>query len=191
MASSMTGSTPKYKDVIPEGYDVAQLRNYDPQQMELYKQQFQHVGPDSYLSRLAGGDQSMMAEMEAPALRQFNELQGGLASRFSGAGMGSRRSSGFQNASTAAASNFAQDLQAKRQEMQRQAIQDLMGASNTILGQKPYERSLIQQQEEQKGGGWGGAATGAMSGASMGASFGPYGALAGGVIGGAMGYFSK
>ncbi len=135
-------------DKVPKGYKLGQVQQYTPEQMELYNQQFGQVGPDSYLSRLAGGDESLYAEQEAPALRQFNELQGNTASRFSGAGMGARRSSGFQNQSTAAASNFAQELQSKRQDLQRQALNDLMGYSNQILAQRPYDRQIYQKEEK-------------------------------------------
>jgi hypothetical protein len=45
-----------------------------------------------------------------------------------------------------------------------------MGASNTILNQRPYERDLFQQQQDE-GFDWGG--------------------LAGGVVGGAVGFFGS
>lgn len=126
-----------------KGYDVNQLPNYTPEQMELFKSLFSQVSPESYLGRLAGGDESLFGEIEAPALRQFSELQGNLASRFSGmGGLGARRSSGFQNASSQAASSFAQDLQSRRQQLQQQAIRDLFGMSQDLLGQRPYETSI-------------------------------------------------
>lgn len=131
---------------IPSGYKKAKLQQFTPEQMQLFQQMFSQVGPGSYLSKLAGGDQSLFGEIEAPALRQFNELQGGIASKFSGMGMGSRKSSGFQNTMSSAASNFAQDLQAQRQGLQRQAIMDLMGMSGQLLGQRPYETSLVEKQ---------------------------------------------
>ena len=118
-------------DKVPSGYKKGQLQQFTPEQMELFKSLFSQLGPDSYLSKLAGGDQSMFEEMEAPALRQFSELQGGLASRFSGMGMGGRKSSGFQNTTNQAASNFAQDLASRRQSLQQQAIKDLMGMSES------------------------------------------------------------
>lgn len=127
---------------VPSGYKSGRLQNFTPEQMELFKSLFGHLGEGSYLSRLAGGDESLFEEMEAPALRQFSGLQGNLASRFSGMGMGARKSSGFQNTSNQAASDFAQDLQSKRQGLQRQALQDLMGMSGSLLGQRPYEQFL-------------------------------------------------
>jgi hypothetical protein len=142
------GGMPKEK--IPSGYRKGSIKNFDQNQMPLYESLFSHLGPDSYLSRLAGGDESLFGEMEAPAMRQFGELTGDIASRFSlgGGGQGAmsgRRSSGFQNTMGQAASNFAQDLQARRQELRRQALSDLMGMSNTLLGQRPYENFMVQK----------------------------------------------
>jgi hypothetical protein len=131
---------------IPSGYKRGQLQQFTPEQMQLFQSLFSHVGPDSNLSRLAGGDQSMFEEIEAPAMKQFAGLQGGLASRFSGMGMGGRRSSGFQNTATGAASDFAQQLQSQRQGLQRQALQDLKGFSSELLGQRPYEQFLTQKK---------------------------------------------
>ena len=44
-------------------------------------------------------------------------------------------------------SNFAQDLASRRQGLQRQAIQDLHGMSQDLLNQRPYERSLVQKEQ--------------------------------------------
>lgn len=174
-------------DSIPSGYEVGQLQNFTPEQMNLFKNSFQHVGPDSYLSRLASGDQSMFGEIEAPAFRQFNSQLGNISSRFSaGAGgpgaMSSRRSSGFQNETTAAASNFAQDLQAQRQGLQRQAIQDLMGMSNQLLNQRPYERTLAPKQQKESSG-WGGLIGAGLGGVGGFFAGGPMGALKGAQLG--------
>lgn len=137
-----------YRDIIPEGYNAGQLRQFTPEQMQLFSQLFKYLSPDSPLARMASGDQSYFDEMEAPALRQAGQLQGNLASRFSGQGMGGRNSSGFQNTSSQAMNEFAQGLQSKRQDYMRQAIMDLMGYSNMLLGQRPYERFLTQEEEE-------------------------------------------
>jgi len=155
--TSMTGatggntratSTGKWAgDKIPSGYKAGQIQQFTPQQLELFQQLFGQVGPESYLSKLAGGDESTFQQMEAPAMRQFAGLQGNIASRFSGMGMGGRRSSGFQNTLSQAGSDFAQDLQSKRQGLQRQAIMDLMGLSESLLGQRPYQRTLTQKPE--------------------------------------------
>jgi len=152
--TSLTGprsSTGNFSgDIIPKGYRSGQMQKFTPEQMQLFQQMFGDVGSDSYLSRLAGGDQSLFQEMEAPALRQFGELQGGLASRFSGMGLGARNSSGFQNTMNQATSSFAQDLAGKRQDLQRQAMMDLASLRSNLLSQSPYERFLTKKAPKKK-----------------------------------------
>lgn len=120
-------------------HEFGRMQQFTPEQMQLFQQMFGHLGPDSFLSKLAGGDEETFNQIEAPALRQFSGLQGNLASRFSGMGSGARKSSGFQNTANQASSDFAQGLQSQRQGLQRQAVGDLMGFSNQLLGQRPYE----------------------------------------------------
>lgn len=143
----MAGPTGKVGNKIPSGYKMGQVQNFTPEMMQLFQSLFSHLGGGSYLSRLASGDQSLFAEMEAPAMRQFGELQGNLASRFSGAGgaMSARRGSGFSNAMNQATSDFASQLQAQRQGLQRQAIMDLMNLSGSLLQQRPYESFLTKK----------------------------------------------
>lgn len=189
MANSLVGGTGiKMPKQSIAGYDVQQLQNFTPQQMDLFQQLFSNVSPDSYTSKLAGGDQGQFAEMERPALQQFNELQGNLASRFSGMGTGGRHSSGFQNTMNQSQQDFAGQLQSRRQDLQRQALQDLMGMSGQLLGQKPYENILTEKKKSfwEKllggfsaaapliGGGAGllmGGPTGASIGANAGSAF--------------------
>ena len=161
-----TGSTKNMfsGDIIPKGYKTGQLQQFTPEQLQLFQQLFSQIGPESYLSRLAGGDEELFSEMEAPALRQFSGELGNIASRFSGMGLGGRHSSGFQNTATSAASNFAQELQAKRQGLQRQAIQDLFGMQESLLNQRPYERLYAQKPPKQEGTNWGGLIGGALGG---------------------------
>lgn len=178
--SNMTGMALTGGNKIPKGYRTGQMQQFTPEQMQLFRQLFSNVGPDSFLSQLAGGDEGIFNQIEAPALKQFQGLQGQLASRFSGMGSGARRSSGFQNATNQAASDFAQQLQSNRMGLQQQAIRDLMGLGNDLLGQRPYEQFLVQKQ---RSGGWGGpigAGLGAVGGFFAG---GPAGALAGGKLG--------
>lgn len=129
------------------GYKVGQLQQFTPEQLKLFQSMFGHLGEGSYLSRLAGGDESLFGEMEAPALKQFSGLQGQMASRFSGMGSGARRSSGFQNTMNQASSDFAGELQSRRQGLQQQAIKDLLGMSNELLGQRPYEQFLTEKKK--------------------------------------------
>lgn len=132
---------------IPKGYRSGYMQQFTPEQMQLFQNMFGQVGQGSFLSRLAGGDEGMFQQMEAPAHREFQGQLGQLASRFSGMGLGGRHGSGFQLASTQAASDFSQDLASRRMMLQRQAIQDLMGMSNDLLGQRPYEQFLVPKSK--------------------------------------------
>jgi len=137
------------KEKRPHGFQQFAINNYTPEQQRLFGDSFQHLGKDSYLNRLAMGDQSMFDEIEAPALRQFNQLQGGLASRFSGMGLGARKGSGFQNTMNAAAQDFAGQLQSQRSEMRNKAILDLMGLSNQLLNQRPQEKGYAEKPHKE------------------------------------------
>lgn len=175
-------------NVVPKGYKQGQLQQFTPEQMQLFQSMFSQVQPGSYLSKLAGGDEATFSQIEAPALRQFGQLQGDIASRFSQQAPGAlsaRGGSGFKNTINTAASDFAQDLQARRMGLQRQAIQDLMGISQDLLGQRPYEQFLIKQQPRQSG--WAKALGIGLpiAGAALGGIFGgPAGASIGGSLGG-------
>ncbi len=191
MPSSKTvvGPTGKVGNQIPSGYKAGQLQQFSPEQMQLFKQLFSNLEPGSYLSRLAGGEEGIFDEIEAPALRQFGAMQGNLASRFSGMGgqgsLSSRNSSGFQNASNQAAMDFAQQLQGQRQSLQQKAILELMGLGNQLLGQRPYESFLVEKQQKKPSawnsilGGLGAAIPGAIGGLIGG----PPGAVAGAALG--------
>lgn len=96
---------------------------------------------------MASGDLGAFAPQEELAKRQFQEFEGDLSSRFSGAGMGARKSSGFHNLATQGAQDFALQLSAQRQQLQRQALMDLFGLSESLLGQKPYEQFLVPKKK--------------------------------------------
>lgn len=162
------------KENIPSGYRKYSVNNFNPAQMKLFKQLFGMVDPNSDTSRLAMGDEDQFNQMEAPALRQFNELQGNIASRFSGQGMGARNSSGFQNTLSSASQDFAGKLQSNRQDLQRQAIMDLMGMSNTLLNQRPSTNGLAVKSPKKPGfleelGPFFGAVPGFLTGGTSGA----------------------
>lgn len=170
------------------GRNVEYLQNFSPEQMKLFQQQFGLLGPDSYLYRLAQGDPELMKQMETGALRQFSGQMGNLASRFSGAGTGGRHSSGFKLQSGMEARQLQEQLSAQRGQMQQQAIRDLMGMSNQILGQNPYDSFLIEP--EQKSSWWQRAVGGIapVAGSAIGGYFGgPQGATLGNQLGSAFG----
>lgn len=145
----MIGSSQGMGNKIPKGYDLGRIQNFTPEMMELFQRMISQLGPDNFLSKLLGGDESAFEEMEAPAMRQFAGLQGNLASRFSGQGTGGRHSSGFQNTMNQASSDFAQDLQSRRHEIKSQALKDLQSMGNTLLQQKPYEQFLTEKPQKK------------------------------------------
>jgi hypothetical protein len=151
MAMNATGSKPFTPQLnvgkTRSGYTPVSQQQFTPEQMQLLQQGYERVNPNSYLSKLAAGDEDLFNQLEAPAMRQFQGLQGNIASRFSGMGSGARRSSGFQNTINQASSDFASDLQAQRMGLQRNAIMDLHSMSNDLLGQRPYEQFLLPKQK--------------------------------------------
>jgi len=140
-----------------------QLNNFSPEQQQAFGRMGQNVGPGSYLSKLAGGDQSEFAALEAPALQQFQGLQGDIASRFSGGGgsLSARRGSGFQNSLNQATSDFASRLQAQRLALRQQAIESLHGMTNDFLNQRPF--SYVEKQQRRKSNFFGNLLGGAAS----------------------------
>jgi len=163
-------------DVVPKGYRTGQLQQFTPEQMQLFQQGIGMLGPSSFTSRLAAGDQGLFQQMEEPAHRQFAEKMGQLGSRFAGMGsFGGLGSSGFQLAGSAAASNFAQDLQAQRLGLQRQAIMDMQAMINQLLGQQPYKRFLSQKQRRGGFGGFLGSLLGGLGSSVAKPVFGSFG----------------
>lgn len=148
MSSLIGKSSGATKGLGGTGYKAASMKQFTPDQMNLFKQMFSQTSPNSYLGKLAGGDENTFNQLEAPAMKQFGQLQSGIANRFSGAGVGGRHSSGFQNAQNTASSDFASQLQSQRMGLQRNAINDLMSNSATLLGQRPQENFLMQKQQK-------------------------------------------
>lgn len=146
------GATGGIQDIKGTGYKQLSSPQFTKEQLNLFKSLFSGVGPNSQLGQLAGGNQEAFAELEAPALQQFSGLQGGLASRFSGfGGLGGRNTSGFQNTANSAASDFASQLRSQRLGIQNQARNDLFNMSQSLLGQRPFESSLIPEQQKSPG----------------------------------------
>jgi len=136
---------------IPKGYQLGGLQRFSPQQNELFSSLFSHLGPQSYLQQLALGSDEAFAPQEEMAWRDYQSGIGNLASRFSGLGSGSRRSSGFQNFATQSAEDFATKLRAQRQQLQSEALNELFGLSNMLLSQQPYENFLTMKPQKQPG----------------------------------------
>lgn len=134
------------------GYKLRQVPNFTPGQMQLFERLLGGItggtgltGGMDLLSRLAGGDEAAFAGLEAPAYSSFQKSLGQIGSRF--AGLGALDSSGFQQATSGAAKDLAENLQAQRLGLQQGAIERLLGLSSNLLGQKPYSTFLEPERE--------------------------------------------
>lgn len=133
---------------------ATQLPSKTPEQTGLYNEVLNRSRPGitsgvDYLSRLAGGDESMFRQLEAPALRQHGELQGQLASRFSSYGSGARRSSGHALAQSGAATDLAERLQGQRMNLQSGAVSSLMGLYSQLMGTDLYDTMLTDRLKKK------------------------------------------
>lgn len=153
--SSMSGrgmATGSSSRIGGTGYNQVNIPA-DPRTQELWEQIRNSIGPGigaggDFLSQMAmGGSPEMWEQIEAPALRQFGQAQGNTASRFSGMGSGARRSSGFQNVMGAQAQELAERLQSNRMGLRMNAIKDLMGMSQNLLGTSLSDSTLVPKEK--------------------------------------------
>jgi len=129
---------------------LRQVPQFNPGQMNLFQSLLGGVQPGStqgldFLSKLAGGNEEMFNQLEAPAFSNYQKTLGDLGSRF--AQFGGVDSSAFQNAVTGAGADLAQNLQSQRSQLQSDAISKLLGYSGQLLGQRPYE--IVQQGQRE------------------------------------------
>lgn len=142
------------------GYKTRRIPNFTPEQMNLLNQLLSGVsggigGGLGQLAGLASGDVSSFAPYEQNALNQFNQqIIPGIAQRFGN--QGTLNSSLFANAASGAGANLASMLGARRQQIQYQAIRDLLGLGENLLGQRPYENVLEPTNDFDVGGAIGG-----------------------------------
>lgn len=135
---------------VPKGFGMYSLPTMGGGQADIYnmlKGQFQGGAGDVYqnLLSMAKGDQGMFEQLEAPAMRQFQQqIAPGIASRYAGSGISG--SSGMQNALASAGGNLAQDLQAQRMGLMRQSMQDVLHLGNTLLGTPTQQFGLYQKE---------------------------------------------
>lgn len=146
-------STPTGSKLSGTGYKVFSVANKSPEQMDLFRRLLggSQGGIDKSLGQISslagGGDEQTWQQLEAPAMRQFGQLQGSLSSRFSGLGGGARRSSGFQNTIGEAGTDLAERLQGQRLGLQQSAQNQLMDLYQNLLGQDLYNTGLVPKKK--------------------------------------------
>lgn len=83
-------------------------------------------------------DQNFFNKFEAPAMRQFEELQGDIGNRFAGMGSGgSTGSTGFRNVMAREGQNLATNLAAQRGQMQQNAVPQMLS-----YAQQPFQNLM-------------------------------------------------
>ncbi|HEX5553455.1 MAG TPA: hypothetical protein VFX43_09425 [Chitinophagaceae bacterium] len=176
------------------GYDVAQIPTMSPETMQFFQSILGKVQPGAEsainrLSALAGGEESAFAPMEKYAQSQFQERLGDISSRFSGAGLGGRHGSAFQNAVSGAGADLAERLASQRLSYQQQAQNQLLELAHALMGQRTHETALFPEEKPwwQKLLGSTAPIIGTAGGAALGALGGPGGALAGAKLGSQVG----
>lgn len=158
MSSSMSGYAGYgTKPKIP-GYNIIATPTMDPRTTEYRQRLLDNSQPGldagvKRLSALAAGDQSQFDALEKPAFEDFQRGLGMIGSRYAGTGSGqmsARGSSAFQNETTGAAGDLAAKLQAQRMDIQNNALSELRGISQDILGSSPYEYGLQPKKKKRK-----------------------------------------
>lgn len=150
-------STPIVSKIQGTGYRQLQTPTMSPEQQKLFSQLLGQIQPgltsglDQLSQQAGGGSEEYWKQQEAPAMRQFQELQGQLGSRFSGlGGTGGRKSSGFQNAAGGAAASLAEQLQSQRQGLQQNAISQLMQLYGNLMGTQTFDTSFLANKQKKK-----------------------------------------
>ena len=136
------------------GYKQRSVPQFTGDQMKLFQMLLGNLmgggglsGGMDFLSKLASGGEGAFKDIEEPAFRQLQGQLGQIGNRF--ADIGALGSSGFQQMASGATADLASRLQSERLGLQQGAIERLLGLSQNLLGQRPYDTFL-----EKKRSGW-------------------------------------
>lgn len=135
---------------IPKGFGMYSLPTMGGGQADIYnmlKSGFEGGGGDVYknLFGLAQGKSDLFQQLEAPALRQFQQqIAPQIAGRYAGSGISG--SSGMQNSLAAAGQSLAENLQAQRMGLMERSMQNVLGLGNTLLGTPTQQFGLYQKE---------------------------------------------
>lgn len=156
--SSMSGygSSGRSSGLSGTGYKQVSTPNLSPEQMGLFQQLMggSQSGIGAGLGHLSnqaqGGNEEYWNQLEAPAKKEFGQYQSDIANRFSQAAPGAssaRRSSGHQNAQNSAAADFAERLASNRMGLQQNAISQLLGIGQNLLGTSLTSNYLLPKKK--------------------------------------------
>lgn len=150
-------SDPNSPQNLPKikGFNTAQMPNMPPEMMQLLMQLLGPSGEGAgesidWLRQLIGGDES---GYEDAAHRAFDKRVGQIASRDSH--LGARNSSGYRNSIANAGAEMSENMADKRTNLIMQAIQMLMGNSQKLLQQQPFQNFAVPKPQKNQGTDWG------------------------------------
>lgn len=136
----------------PKGYGAYSLPTMGGGQADIYnllKNQFQGGAGDIYqkLFGMARGDAGTFDQLEAPALRQFQEqIAPQIAQRYAGSGISG--SSGLNNSLAGAGANLAENLQGQRLGLMQQSMHDVLHLGDLLLGTPTQQYGLYQKENQ-------------------------------------------
>lgn len=138
------------------GHKYAQLPTMSPEQLNFFQALLSQAQPGTsqgidFLSKLSGGDQSQFEQLESPYYSALDRAGAQLGSRFSGLGMGGQQSSGFQNALAGQAKDLSELLGSQRMQLQQNAIRELLGLSQSLLGTPTFQNFLTPPKQKSPG----------------------------------------
>jgi len=144
MSSLSTQNLPKVK-----GYNRVStplMNDYSRDQLRNYMQQISPhtTGAINTLGQQASGQGGEEYKKAAIANYQQNDLPAILQQL---AAHGSGKSSGLQNALASSAQGLGQNLAARREDMQSQAIQQLLGFNSDFMNMRDYEHGFLEKPE--------------------------------------------
>lgn len=135
----------------PSGYSQFELPTMGGGQKQIYDMLKSQImggqGQDVFakLFGTAGGSQEGFDQMEAPAMRQFQQqILPGIANRYVGSGISG--SSGMQNAFANAGQGLAENLQANRMGYHERARDQVMNLMQSLLGTPTSQFGLTKKQ---------------------------------------------
>ena len=135
------------------GYRVKEIPTMGPQQKSIYDILFGAVQPNlgpgiSQLGQLARGAPGAFKDLEAPALRQFQQITAPRLAEAQTAG-GRGLSSGYLNRLTQAGQDFAQNLQSQRLGLQQNALAQLLGLGQNLMNTQTSQPFITKRRSTQ------------------------------------------
>lgn len=140
--------------VVPKGYSPSIVPKYTPEQNNFISSLLQQMQGGSasalqHLSAMAAGSPETFAGQEAQAMNFFkNKLAPNIRQQYAHQGM--LGSSAFQGALSQAGSDLSQSLYNQRQDLQAQAIRDLLGLSTQLGTHQTYDFGLAQKPQKDR-----------------------------------------